>query len=113
LENKVLKRAIIIAVAASLPWLPGLQAAETFPTSPVDAEAPAYGPEESEEEIHVTEVKPEVKQVGKAASEGMSAATLKQIQNISLAAGIVAIAVTILVLVNNHHSHHKNHHKSQ
>jgi hypothetical protein len=47
--------------------------------------------------------------VGQAANEGMSAAKRKQWQNIALAAGAVAVAVTALILVASNDGHH---HKS-
>lgn len=48
--------------------------------------------------------------VGSAANEGTNAAKKRHWQNIALAAGAVAVAVTALILVannNGHHSHHK------
>lgn len=52
--------------------------------------------------------------VGQAANEGANAAKRKQWQNIALAAGAVAIAVTALILVasNDGHHHHKGHNKN-
>lgn len=49
--------------------------------------------------------------VGSAANEGTSAAKKRHWQNIALAAGAVAVAVTALILVasnDGHHSHHKS-----
>jgi hypothetical protein len=48
--------------------------------------------------------------VGLAANEGTNAAKKKRWQNIALAAGAVAVAVTALILVANNDGHH--HHKS-
>ncbi len=114
MEHKVLKQALTFIMAASIFFMPGLRADLNMPEYPEDTEVPAYGPVEAEpdtDEIRVSKVKPEIKQVGKASTDGMSAAKLRQIQNICLAAGVIAIAVTTLVLVNNHHSHHhKKHH---
>lgn len=110
----MLKQALSFIIAASIFLMPGLRADLNMPEYPEDTEVPAYGPVEAEpdtDEIRVSKVKPEIKQVGKASTDGMSAAKLRQIQNICLAAGVVAIAVTTLVLVNNHHSHH-HHHKN-
>ena len=45
-------------------------------------------------------------QVGVAANEGMSAAKKKQWQNIALAVGAVAVAVTALILVASNDGHH-------
>ncbi len=48
--------------------------------------------------------------VGQAANEGFSAAKKKHWQNIALAVGAVAVAVTALILVasnDGHHHHHK------
>ena len=54
---------------------------------------------------------PEGTPVGQAANEGASAAKKKQWQNIALAAGAVAVAVTALILVASNDVHH--HHKGQ
>ncbi len=52
--------------------------------------------------------------VGQAANEGFSAAKKKHWQNIALAVGAVAVAVTALILVasNDGHRHHKGESKS-
>ena len=52
--------------------------------------------------------------VGQAASEGTNAAKKKRWQNIALAAGALAVAITALILVasNDGHHHHKGHSKS-
>jgi hypothetical protein len=62
--------------------------------------------------IHAQDAPPpsEGTPVGQAASDGVSAAKKKRWQNIALAAGAVAVAVTALVLIANndgHSSHHK------
>lgn len=44
--------------------------------------------------------------VGQAANEGSSAARKKQWQNIALATGAVALAVTALILVASNDGHH-------
>jgi hypothetical protein len=51
--------------------------------------------------------------VGQAAHEGTSAAKKKRWQNIAIATGAVALAVTALILVANNdgHHHHKGHSK--
>lgn len=99
--QRVLKKVIAFIVAASLPLTSSLHADPSIIENTENGDS---------EEIHVTHVKPEVKHVGKASSDGMSAAKSRQIQNIALAAGIIAIAVTTLVLVNNHHGHHRRSH---
>ncbi len=44
--------------------------------------------------------------VGAAASEGSNTAKKKQWQNVALAAGAVAVAVTALILVSTNDGHH-------
>lgn len=57
-------------------------------------------PDETEQE--------EGTEVGQAASDGSNAAKKRQWQNIALAVGAVALAVTALILVANNNGHHKN-----
>ncbi len=46
--------------------------------------------------------------VGQAASDGANAAKKKRWQNIALAAGAVAVAVTALILIANNDGHHSH-----
>lgn len=48
--------------------------------------------------------------VGKAASDGISTAKSRQIQNICIAAAAAAIAITTVILVSKHHHHHHHSH---
>lgn len=48
---------------------------------------------------------PKGKEVGKAATDGSNSAKRKQWQNIGLAIGAVAVAVTALILVSNNQGH--------
>lgn len=83
------------------------------------ADAPSNSSEPMEEEPVPTTAAPsdqiapmeeEGTPVGYAASEGANAAKKKQWQNIALAVGAVAVAVTALVLVSSNEGHHAKKH---
>lgn len=97
------KRIFAWLLIFSMTCMQTIRAEENYPPA-------THNEEEDEEEISPPPA--QVKYVGKAATDGMSVAQSRQIQNICIAAGVVAIAITTLVLVSkNHHNHHNHHHK--
>jgi len=90
------KKFTSVLVACSLMLSPALRA---------DAPAP-----DEDVEIEQTQQEMEGTSVGQAASDGSNAARKKQWQNIALATGAVALAITALLLVasnDGHHAHKK------
>ncbi len=77
----------------SLVFSPALKAEES-PQAPTET-APAAS-------------EPEGTPVGAASSEGTNTAKKKQWQNIALAVGAVAVAVTALILVSTNDGHHQH-----
>ena len=87
------------------------------PTLKADAPSDSYAPMEEEPvpttsapSNQVAPMEEEGTPVGAAASEGTNAAKKKQWQNIALAVGAVAVAVTALVLVSSNDGHHAKKH---
>lgn len=56
--------------------------------------------------LRAEDVSSEGTPVGQAASEGSNAAKRKRWQNIAIAAGAIAIAVTALILIASNDGHH-------
>ena len=73
------------------------------------ADEPASDEETTEQTTPMDEGTP----VGQAANEGSNAARKKQWQNIALATGAVALAVTALILVANNDGHHAKNKKGK
>jgi hypothetical protein len=65
---------------------------------------------ETPQETPQTEAAPNtsaVKEVGKASTDGMSAAKKRQWQNIALASGAVVVATVAMILVSRNNGHSK------
>jgi hypothetical protein len=84
------------------------KALEQTPQAPIaaqEAEAPELSTEAPISTEPQTDEKPAYTHVGKASHDSVAAAKSKQWQNILIAAGAVAIAITALILVHNNAGH--------
>jgi len=84
-------------VISSIVLSPALRAEGIPPDTAISPETPALATEPTNES--------EGTPVGQAASEGSNAARKKRWQNIALAVGAVAVAVTALILIASNDGH--------
>lgn len=75
------------------------------PIAAQEAEVPELSTEAPASAETQTDEKPAYTHVGKASHDSVAAAKSKQWQNILIAAGAVAIAITALILVHNNAGH--------
>jgi hypothetical protein len=80
------------------PGVQNLTEAATLAETPEEAPQPEAAPDSTT---------PVVKEVGKASTDGMSAAKRRQWQNIALASGAVIVATVAMILVSRNNGHKK------
>lgn len=100
--KKILTSTLVITSIILAPTLKADSYSNTDADSEMQTEAQVQQSDEEEAQPD------EGTEVGQAANEGTSAAKKRQWQNIALAVGAVAVAVTALILVSSNNGHSKD-----